>query len=185
MLGSVAEEAIRRSPVPVVTVNPHVQLGARFHPREIFVPIELSDMGAPRLPSLELAVRLARVFGARVVACHVVEEWIYPMVQSASLLAGGVVFPLERQLIEVANQRRDRLEQLVAPFAGAQIEARVLERAPAVAEAILDEARSAGLVVMSHRRASRLEYAFLGSVTRQIVREANCPVVTTSPAPIM
>jgi nucleotide-binding universal stress UspA family protein len=178
-LGSVAEEMIRRSPAPVLSVNPHVELGADFHPRKILAAI---DPNVNPKRELELAAEFAKAFGARLLVVHVIEEWVYPIVQSASLLAGGIVMPLERDLKELGNARSQQLARLAGPLAGegVEVDSRIIERATGVGQAIVDEARreSCDLIVMGHRSASRLEYVLLGSVSRYVVREAHCPVLT-------
>lgn len=180
LLGSVAEEFIRRSPVPVLTVSPHTVLEPHYKPTKILVPVDFSK-GSERV--LEAATEFAQAFGASLVLMHVVEEWSYPIVQSASLMAGGVFLPLERDLREEANNRYVELQKLRESLpTGLVADVKLIEQAAGVAEAILDTARetSCNLILMGHHRAGRVQSAMLGSVNRQVVRDASCPVLTLS-----
>jgi nucleotide-binding universal stress UspA family protein len=179
LLGSVAEEIIRLSPVPVLTVNPHSIASEEFNPKKILVPL---DFTANQQITINLASRFAIEFGATLVFMHVVEEWVYPIVQSASLLAGGVIMTLERDLRELGNLRYTQLEAVTKPLreSGFDVQTKLVERASSVGRAVVEEAIAGNydLVVMGHRHASRLEYAIEGSVSRHVVREAHCPVLT-------
>lgn len=180
LLGSVAEEFISRSPVPVLTVSPHTVIEPQYKPHKILVPVDFSKESEG---VTEVATEFAQAFGAHIVLMHVVEEWSYPIVQSASLMAGGVFMPLERDLREEANNRHIELQKLREKLPpGLVIETRLVEQASSVGEAILTVAREAqcNLILMGHHRAGRIQSAMLGSVNRYVVREAHCPVLTLS-----
>lgn len=178
VLGSVAEEVIRRAPIPALSLNPMSAPEPQYRPSRILVAL---DFSASMHGVLDAAAKFARAFGAALVLATVIEEWVYPVVQSASLLAGGFVMPLERDLREYANLRDEQLRELAAPLvaSGLRVETRLIERAPSVSAALLGEARASqcDLVVVGHRHASRLEYALLGSVSRNVIRDASCPVL--------
>ncbi len=182
VLGSVAEEVIRRSLVPALSISPHVELLPRYRPRKILVPLDLSE---PSPQITKVALEMARAFDAEVELLTIIEEWIYPVVQSASLLAGGFVMPLEREVEELANTRDQQLREVLKPMiaAGVRANMRLIERAPAVGGAIVREASQcrADLIILGHQHVSRLKYALLGSVSRYVIREAHCPVLAVPP----
>lgn len=181
-LGSIAEEVVRRSSVPVLTVNPHAEVKDQLGLSKILVAVDPTDKLDPVLIEAE---RFARAFGAQLVLMSVVEEWVYPVVQSASLLAGGYIMPLERDLKELGNLRDQQLREVARRFEGSglDVQTRLIERATGVGEAIVHEAQNmnADLIIIGHHPASRLEYAVLGSVSRYVLREAFCPVLTVPP----
>ncbi|MEW6058300.1 MAG: universal stress protein [Bdellovibrionota bacterium] len=184
-LGSVAEEFIRRSPVPVLAVNSHVRLRDRGRfPTRILVALDLSDLSTLPAP-LETAKEYASLFQVPMVLMHVVEEWVYPVVQSASLLAGGYIMPLERELQAHANDRYAQLRQLAGNLKsqGFAVEVRIVEHSKSPSQAIVEEAKntSSDLIAIGHRHASKLEYALLGSVGRHVMRDAHCPVLVVPP----
>lgn len=182
VLGSVAEEVIRRSSVPVLAINPGVTIRERFKPRKILVALDMSET-SPNV--VKVAGQFAKVFGASLTLTSVIEEWVYPIVQSASLLAGGFVMTLERDLNELGSLRNSQLKESENELkkTGLIVETKLIERATSVAGAILSEAQTGGfdMIVMGHRHASRLEYALLGSVSRYVVRESTCPVLIVPP----
>lgn len=185
LIGSVAEEMIRRSPVPVISLNPHAPAFEAYRPSHLLVALDLTDKNEHVTGE---AMRLAEIFGARVTLLSVIEEWVYPVVQSASLLAGGFVMPLERDLQELATTRDAELHRVMAPFesTGIKVSHRLIERAQSVGSAIVSEAQknNVDLILMGHRHASRLKYALLGSVSRFVVRESHCPVMCIPPISI-
>jgi nucleotide-binding universal stress UspA family protein len=183
-IGRVVEDMLRRSPVPVVTVNPDASIGPRYELKSIVVPVDFSSTTTALAGmSCELATRV----GADVALIHVLEEWAYPVIQSASLLAGGFVMPLERDLQELANQRVAELDELAKStrrlYPSLKVTTRLIERAVSVDDGIIETAAAfqANLILMGHRHRSRFSDAVLGSTSRAVVRDSDCPVLTLSP----
>lgn len=182
LLGSVTEQFIRRSPVPVLTVNPHTRLENAYRPTKILVALDLTTPQSSVVA--EAAADFGRLANSQLILSHVIEEWAYPVVQSASLLAGGAYLPLERDLREEAIARDQEIKKLAQQLAlglpSDVVQTRIIEKATSIGEAIVDLAvkEDCNLIVMSHHRMGRLEAALLGSVNRQVIRDAHCPVLT-------
>jgi len=143
--------------------------------RCIFVPIDFSEHSAR---ALEVAVGLARRFGARIELAH---AYGAPM---ATLRPYGSAFPID--LIDgVRNTARTRLDAEATRLreAGIEVSSHLTKRTPQQALAWLAGEVDADLVVMGTRGLSGLKQVLLGSVAHHMIREAPCPVMTV-PEPV-
>jgi nucleotide-binding universal stress UspA family protein len=164
LLGSVAEQILRQSPCPVLTVGPHVNLWSEEYAkmREILYATDLAadfPMAAP------YAVSLAQENQAHLVLLHVVED---PK-------AGDLV-----DSPEVVNVKERKLQQLVTEQAGLWCEPTyIVEQGPA-AEKILDVAkrRHTDLIVLGARPAKGLTTHLNIGTVHKVVSQATCPVLT-------
>src|SRR6185503_18408889 len=68
IMGSVAEEILRVSPVPVLTVHPEAGQTCPHEPRTILFP---TDFSADSMRALAYALSLAQEFQARMIFLHV------------------------------------------------------------------------------------------------------------------
>ena len=118
--------------------------------------------------AFRLACSLARDYGARLVALHVVTP---PVV-----IYGDGIVPLDPGPERAAA--KERLERLEAPRTGTRLEHRLAEGDPA--EEILRVAReiAADLIVMGTHGRTGLRRLLMGSVAERVVRGAACPVLT-------
>jgi nucleotide-binding universal stress UspA family protein len=162
LMGSVAEQVFRRSPVPVLTLGPHLERIARAGtPRNILVPVDFtpaSKRGA------HYAVAMAKEHNATLTMLHVIECW-----------------PTEAQAdrARVMQALREKLENLVRKDAkGLRCNVRV--EVGRVVETILYTANSteADLVVMGVRPRTGLLNRLMWPHAYEIAREAACPVLT-------
>jgi nucleotide-binding universal stress UspA family protein len=128
--------------------------------------------------AMQRAVNLARRFGARVTALHVMPELPPPL--------GGTTFARARKLsarkVAERTTRCEALDNFVAPFLdqGVPIETRAVRSEAdmpwreirAVAGAL-----PADLIVMGTHGRAGVERFVLGSVAEKVLREAPCPVM--------
>ena len=164
LLGSVAEQILRQSPCPVLTVGPHVNLWSEEYGkmREILYATDLAadfPMAAP------YAVSLAQENQAHLVLLHVVE----------GLKAGDLV-----DSPEVVDLKERKLQQLVTQQAGLWCDpSYIVEQGPA-AEKILDVAkrRHTDLIVLGARPANGLATHLNRGTVHKVVSQATCPVLT-------
>ena len=164
LLGSVAEQILRQSPCPVLTVGPHVNLWSEEYAkmREILYATDLAadfPMAAP------YAVSLAQENQAHLVLLHVIED---PK-------AGDLV-----DSPEVVNVKERKLQQLVTQQAGLWCDpSYIVEQGPA-AEKILDVAkrRHTDLIVLGARPAKGLATHLNIGTVHKVVSQATCPVLT-------
>jgi nucleotide-binding universal stress UspA family protein len=164
LLGSVAEQILRQSPCPVLTVGPHVNLWSDEYAkmREI---LYATDLAADFPIAAPYAVSLAQENQAHLVLLHVIED------------------PKEGDLVnspEVVDFKERKLQQLVTEQAGLWCDPTyIVEQGPA-AEKILDVAkrRHTDLIVLGARPARGLATHLNIGTVHKVVSQATCPVLT-------
>ncbi|MFD5029559.1 universal stress protein [Streptomyces sp. NPDC058220] len=128
------------------------------------------DGSEPSLKALRWAVRQARLTGDQVSA---VIGWEYPATGWAAMMPGT---PPEFDPEQLARQILDEaLEKTLAPDVAAAVERHVVG-GPA-AQALLETAEGAALLVVGDRGYSGFRAALLGSVSLHVTQHATCPVV--------
>jgi nucleotide-binding universal stress UspA family protein len=164
LLGSVAEQILRQSPCPVLTVGPHVNPWSEQYAkmREILYATDLATdvpMAAP------YAISLAQENQAHLALLHVIED---PK-------AGDLV-----NSPQVVNLKERKLQQLVTEQAGMWCEPTyIVEQGPA-AEKILDVSarRHTDLIVLGARPAKGFATHLNVGIVHKVVSQATCPVLT-------
>lgn len=164
LLGSVAEQILRQSPCPVLTVGPHVNPWSDEYAkmREILYATDLATDFPVAAP---YAVSLAQENQAHLVLLHVIED----------SKAGDLV-----DSPEVVNLKERKLQQLVTQQAGLWCDpSYIVEQGPA-AEKILDVAkrRRTDLIVLGARPAKGLATHLNMGTVHKVVSQATCPVLT-------
>jgi nucleotide-binding universal stress UspA family protein len=164
LLGSVAEQILRQSPCPVLTVGPHVNLWSEEYAtmREI---LYATDLEADFPLAAPYAISLAQENQAHLVLLHVIED----------SKAGDLV-----DSPEVVNLKERKLQQLVTQQAGLWCDpSYIVEQGPA-AEKILDVAkrRHTDLIVLGARPAKGLATHLNIGTVHKVVSQATCPVLT-------
>ncbi|MFH2005712.1 MAG: universal stress protein [bacterium] len=171
LMGSVAEEVVRRASCPVLTVR-HLQ---KARPARVWwnilVPIDLSKNS---LQALAYAGALARANQATVQILHVVQPVLLPAYYR---LDESTTLSARSRLLQRAEEE---LEEFVesADTADVLTETRVVYGNPAIA--IVEhaaEAESDLIVINTHGRTG-LKHLLMGSVAEKVVRRAPCPVLT-------
>lgn len=159
VMGSVAEEVLRRSETPLLLVNPHTFRAPVTPVRRLLLALDGSTTSQAAAP---IAAGVARASGAEVVLAHVAPD--------------DAAADLGRAALEHAASA---LGDDVASRA-----ALVLGGDPAAALCELVERERAELIVMTTHGRQGLARAWLGSVAEEVVRNAVVPVLvrrTASP----
>lgn len=164
LLGSVAEQILRQSPCPVLTVGPHVNPWSEEYVkmREILYATDLATDTPVAAP---YAISLAQENQAHLVLLHVIED---PK-------AGDLV-----DNPEVVDLKERKLKQFVTEQVGLWCEPTyIVEQGPA-AEKILDVAkrRPTDLIVLGARPAKGLATHLNIGTVHKVVSQAKCPVLT-------
>ncbi len=147
---------------------------SRMKIERILCPTDYSEFSER---ALERAVRLARWFGARITAVHVVP----PTPRWVGADAGVAYVTVPEDLLRGSREEEAQaLERFVVPYRGegVPIHTRLLDGDPSrlIQEAALE--LPADLVVMGTHGRGGFEHLLLGSVTEKVLRRATCPVLT-------
>lgn len=161
LLGSVSERVAQLAKAPVAVVRAH----APVHNGRVVVGVDGSERS---LEALRWAAAEAR---ARDAELDVVHAWRVPMMTAPSIFSA---VPDLSMLEEVG---RTVLDAAVADAGLADTRVRPHLTNASAAQALIDRADRAGLVVVGTRGQGRVTGALLGSVSRQLLHHAPCPVV--------
>ncbi len=173
LLGSVAEEVVRRADRPVLTVR---QAGATedgtLAIERILVPVDFSENAKE---ALRYAREVADLYGARIDLLHVIEENLHP-----AFYVGGVqsIYDVEPNIEEKALERLRAFYAEVAPDGGPEAQVHVAPGRAARTIAQFAEEEGTDLIVMSTHGLTGLEHFLLGSVAEKVVRHVSVPVFT-------
>jgi nucleotide-binding universal stress UspA family protein len=166
LLGSVTTSVMHRAHVPVIVVPAKsvAEAGPKMH--KIVVGV---DGSASSLQALDWAYGEALLTGAELTVVH---GWIYPYDGPRT----SVSEPRTQMQIDATKELNTSVESLDTRRSSGSvpIRAKVVEQSPA--EALLDEASDADLLVVGSRGRGLLLTSLLGSVCHTVVRHAMCPV---------
>jgi nucleotide-binding universal stress UspA family protein len=159
-LGSVAEEAIRESRCPVLTVGPEIEPARTTDFRQILYATDFSDDSVAGLP---YAVSFAETYASRLVLVHALEDL------SESLYLDGRMATVHL---------RKLVPSRLSPAGGPEVIVEMGSPANVIVEAA--EKVAADLIVIGARGAGSLARlaSHFGSVAHKIVCGAPCPVLT-------
>ncbi|HTW32629.1 MAG TPA: universal stress protein [Candidatus Sulfotelmatobacter sp.] len=182
-LGSVAEQALRIAPCPVITVGPQSEIPVRAdgsHPI-----LFATDFDSASTKALPLALAIARNRQARLILIHM----MMPIPATSTSLSAYVPAAAGAdELEEWQGSWRQRTVQKLKDFlpsdTGLAEEPEFLVGTDFLSEGILAaaERRKAGLIVMGATRKGmpRVSAHFPWSAVHEVVRYATCPVLTVA-----
>ncbi len=174
ILGSFAETLLLRSRVPVLL------LGAKILERRSFLKLLFcTDFGPYSKVFFRKAVQIAQSFGSDLVLFHSVRDPVEPLVQSGANLLGGSWIPIYYYFAEEVERQTQRARAWArwATARGVVTEAVVHSREGLIDHAVIStaESKKVGCIIMG-AQSSQLSATILGSITRQVIRGADCPV---------
>lgn len=182
ILGSVAEEVIRNSQIPVFTLGPNaLETKTPFRqgaPIRILVATDLSENGRnAELYTLSLAKQLS----AEVILFHSIMGAFHPMLQPAFSAGGSsmgfldITQEIRPRTVKELSQKAKKFQQSKIPCEG-----RIDANSFSASSAILKEIRKQkpDFVVMGTHGRNLLSGAFFGNTARQIILNSPVPVIT-------
>ncbi|MBX7187739.1 MAG: universal stress protein [Vicinamibacteria bacterium] len=179
LLGSVAEKLVHRLPCPVMTVR-HDD-GAAWEGQGLIRRILCAtDFSENSERAFHLSLALASSLGAKVTLLHAIEH-MPDLGEARYRMVVPDVKPLLSEIERTASERLERAAALPARWAGVDVTARLgAGRAcDEIVRVALDE--GAGLIVIGAQRHGLLEHVLSGSNAQQVIRSANCAVLTVRP----
>ncbi|MFZ9594869.1 MAG: universal stress protein [Bdellovibrionia bacterium] len=172
-LGSFAESTLLASQVPVLVVGPHSE------PTQLKSILFPTEFGNKKDPMFQVVLGLAKKFNAKVTLFHVLSHPIEPLLQSGAYLLGGGWVDLPKYMTQVEEVNRRQADQWHAQARKMGVTAEVVFSPSGgnVSRRILDYAKEhpVDLIAMA-AHSGPMASALIGSISRQVVREAHCPV---------
>jgi nucleotide-binding universal stress UspA family protein len=166
LIGSVAEEVLRRAACPVLTVRQSDTTPAAWNVRNILAPVDFSEASTA---AVQHTKELALTYGAKISLLHAVEEVMYPSaygMEMADVPGPEVIDRVEKGLADLARDEIGYEHVMVDAVVG---------YAPSAILNYVEENDVDLIVIATHGRTG-LERLLLGSVTERVVRRAPVPV---------
>jgi nucleotide-binding universal stress UspA family protein len=189
-LGSVADEMVRTSTLPLIFVRPEsekVDLAQEPKPGKVLLPLDGTELAEQIIePAIQVGSLLPEVeFTLLRVIQPVVEINSFPDVRPVDQEAQILLHRVEEMQMVLYREAREYLDKIAERlrYRGLKVSTHVVvEDRPA--EAILHEAEAEGASMIALETHGRhgLARLFLGSVTDKVVRGAHVPVLVQRPS---
>lgn len=172
-VGSVAEQLVRNSPIPVWITRPEQVL----QPRKILVPVDFSEV-TPRI--VQTAGEIAAIFGSEVILLHTYD--------SEALMLLGVIDGDDSENLSllaknVENEVGPKFEALKEQFlSGLKVQTRILRGAASKLIRELQEPEEVDLTVMGSVGRSGVGGLLLGNTAEKVLRHSNSSLLVVKPA---
>jgi nucleotide-binding universal stress UspA family protein len=182
LLGSFAETLTLHARLPVLAIGP----GAA--PRGLWDSVLFpTDLGSHSRAMFEYITRLATQLGAKVTIFHALPNPVEPFIQSGVFLLGGGWVPIHGYFAQDREAREKKLEawRRWATKRGVVTDIELDDSGTNIPESILKcaELRGVYLIAMA-AQSGTFSAALLGSMARQVVRNAPCPVWILRPVTV-
>lgn len=174
LLGSVAEEVVRRADCPVLTVRKPDGQQANLDGAvsSILVPIDFSKHSRE---ALRYAKEIAAIYDAEIQLLHVVEENLHP-----AFYVGGVgsIYDVQPDIDDKASTELQSFFGKTEGPTVPSVSTHVATGRAAREITKFAENEDVDLLVMSTHGLTGLEHFFMGSVAEKVVRRSPIPVFT-------
>lgn len=180
MLGSFAETLFLLSPLPVMIIGTHSTKPTKPHsmgPLQILLP---NDLTSPDSHFFDKIFNFAKYLKANTTLLYAVPRPLEPAIQSGVYLLSGGWIPTAHYFSKMRDLRQKAAETIELRAKTFEVPFRWVADldCSAVSQAILKyiEENPVDLIAMA-AESGPVAAALIGSLTRQIVREAPCPVL--------
>ena len=170
-LGSVAEEVVRLSNVPVFTIKEEEKPKPIKNWEKILVPIDFSEHSNTALAH---AKAIAESYEAGLQLLHVIEEPVHP---ALSLGGKSSIFDI---VPDLKADCKKRIEKMMKETKGPEVKSEIFIIEGTASSDIIRFANetNSDLIVIATHGLTGIEHLLMGSVTEKVVRMASCPVFT-------
>lgn len=183
-LGSVAEEVLRSSKIPVVTIGPEAQKiisRSRLETQEKPMILFATDFGRTSLAAEQVAIKLAKSLNGKVHAVHHLQAGFHPLIQTAIATPSGSR-ELQSLLLSLKQEANKSFQKLATRLkkSGIELSYSLVEKGASAPEALIQEIKKvdACLIVLGTHARSLPMATFLGSTCRGVLLGSPVPVVT-------
>lgn len=176
LMGSFAEALMLRSRIPVLVVGAEATPTAHERFKEILFATDLSPESHTALKKLLPA---AKLLGSRIRLYHAVVRPMEPVIQGGLLLASGAWVGVPEFLKLEYDRRRSELREWMESVQAQGIPCTfdIEESVDALPHRIIEMAREHGASMIAIAgQSGGFSAALLGSIARDVVRHASCPV---------
>ncbi|OFZ19907.1 MAG: hypothetical protein A2X94_14725 [Bdellovibrionales bacterium GWB1_55_8] len=174
LLGSFAETLLLSSRIPVMIVGPVMRRSY-----DLGKIVFATDFGGSSDQAFRNVVHFAAELRASLRLFHAIPSPIEPVFQSGVYLLGGAWMPVHAYFAHETERHRKHAEQWAkwACAQGVQTESHIETTPGSIADKVIAYARAenAGMIAMD-AHSGPIASSLLGSITRQVVRHADCPV---------
>jgi len=169
LLGSVAEQLIRYSPCPVLTVRPDIK--SSIIPKKILVPFDFSDLSRK---SLYYAINFARKFNSTIDLLYVYDQDVHPALYAWGMKSVEEMIPNIKARAEKSIQKEIKKHRV----SNIDITYHVKDGQPHKVITKYAKDKNHDLVIIATHSHSGLDRFLLGSVTEKVIRLASSAVLT-------
>jgi len=169
LLGSVAEQLIRYSPCPVLSLRPDFDYNVK--PKKILVPYDFSDLSQK---SLHYAINFSRKFHSKIDLLYVYDQDVHP-----ALYAWGMK-SIKEMIPDIKTRAEKNIQQEIKKQHASNMNITYHVEDGKPHRQIIQFAKEKGhdLIIIATHSHKGIDRFLLGSVTEKVVRLAHSAVLT-------
>ena len=171
-LGSVAEEVVRLSKAPVLTIREKEEPKTISEINNILVPIDFSERSNI---SIKYAKEIAKLYHSKLQLLHILEDRIPAAYSLSGIMSVYDLIP------DIEDKIEKRLENVFYKDGENDVEHENFIINGHAAKEILNfvQTNKTDLIIIATHGLTGIEHLMIGSVAEKVIRMAHCPVFTT------
>jgi nucleotide-binding universal stress UspA family protein len=169
LLGSVAEQIIRYSPCPVLTIRPDFKYNVK--PEKILVPFDFTNLAQK---ALHYAINFARKFNSSIDLLYVYDQDVHPALYAWGMKSIKEIIP------DIKTRAEDSIKMAIKKERASKMNINYNVEDGKPHRVITQFAKDNGhdLIIIATHSHTGLDRFLLGSVTEKVVRLAGTAVLT-------